>query len=102
LGGGDQRPCKPVEGVVEVGLEPDRGAEFGDRLLHLPQFFHGAAEVGVGLGAVGLGLDRGAEFGDRPRILTLAIQLDAADVMGLGIGRLMRPPWPIRFARHEA
>jgi hypothetical protein len=56
----------------------------------------------VGLGAVGLGLDRGAEFGDRPRILTLAIQLDAADVMGLGIGRLMRPPWPIRFARHEA
>ena len=48
-----------------VGLEPDRRAEFGDRLLQLSLGCQGVAEVGVGLGVVGLEPDRRAVFGDR-------------------------------------
>ena len=52
-------------GLGEVGLEPDRGAVLGDRLLDLPLVVQGDAEVVVGLGDVGLEPDRGAVLGDR-------------------------------------
>ena len=52
-------------GLGEVGLEPDRRAEFGDRLVQLPLGLQGDAEVVVGLGEVGLEPDRRAVFGDR-------------------------------------
>jgi hypothetical protein len=41
-----------------VGLEPDRCAVFGDRLLKLPLVIESVAEVVVGLGVVGLERDR--------------------------------------------
>ena len=34
--------------ALQVGLEPQCGAVFGDRLIELPLFLEGAAEVGVG------------------------------------------------------
>ena len=52
-------------GLGVVGLEPDRLAVFGDRLVQLPLVGQGDAEVVVGLGVVGLEPDRLAEFGDR-------------------------------------
>ena len=51
-------------GLGEVGLEPDRLAVCGDRLVQLPLARQGDAEVGVGLGVVGLEPDRLAVFGD--------------------------------------
>ena len=49
-----------------VGLEPDRLAVRGDRLVAAsPWAVQGVAEVGVGLGVVGLEPDRLAVRGDR-------------------------------------
>lgn len=52
----------------DVGTEPDRGAEFGDRLRQLPLLSQRLAKVVVGVVGVevaGLEPDRSAEFGDR-------------------------------------
>ena len=72
-------------GLGVVGLEPDRRAVFGDRLLQLPLGSQGDAEVGVGLGVVGLEPDRRAEFGDRLLQLPLVCQGGAEVVVGLGV-----------------
>ncbi len=61
-------------GLGEVGLEPDRLAELGDRLLQLPLLPQGVAEVVVGERVVGLEPDRRAEFGDRVIQLPLGFQ----------------------------
>ena len=54
-----------VVGLGVVGLEPDRLAVFGDRLVQLPLFSQGNAEVVVGLGVIGLEAQRVAEHQDR-------------------------------------
>ena len=45
-----QGVCQADVGADEFGLEPDRRAEFGDRLLQLPLFCQGDAPVVVGVG----------------------------------------------------
>ena len=45
-------------GIGVVGLEPDRRAVFGDRLVELALVRQGDAEVVVGFGVVGLEPDR--------------------------------------------
>ena len=67
-----QGDAEVVVGLGVVGLEPDRRAVFGDRLVQLPLVSQGVAEVVVGLGVVGLEPDRLAEFGDRLVQLPLA------------------------------
>ena len=61
-------------GLGVVGLEPDRLAVFGDRLVELALVAQGVAEVEVGLGVVGLEPDRLAVFGDRLVELALVVQ----------------------------
>jgi hypothetical protein len=51
--------CQGIVGVGEVGPDSDGGAVLGDRLVQLPMFTKGLAEVVVEGGVVGLDADGG-------------------------------------------
>ena len=72
-------------GLGEVGLEPDRFAVLGDRLVELPLVAQGDAEVGVGVGEVGLEPDRLAARRDRRARLAVLQQFETEVDVGLGI-----------------
>ena len=61
---GVQGDAEVVVGRGVVGLEPDRLAEFGDRLVELALLVQGDAEADVGQAVVGLEPDRLAARGD--------------------------------------
>ena len=61
-------------GLGEVGPEPDRLAEFRDRLIELPLLSEDTAEVVVGNSVVRTDSDQCAEFADRFLQLTLSGQ----------------------------
>ena len=71
-------------GQGEVGLEPDRGAVFGDGLVVLALLHQGCAEVVVGAGVVGPEPDRRAVFGDGLVELALLPQGEAEVNVGDG------------------
>ena len=68
-----------------VGLEPDRLAVLGDRLVQLPLAARACAEIDVGRGVVGLEPDRLAVLGDGLVQLPLAHQGDAEVGVGRGV-----------------
>ena len=68
-----------------VGLELDRPAEGGDRLVEPARRVQGDAQVVVGLGMIGLERDRTAVGGDRLVEPAGLVQGDAQVVVRLGI-----------------
>jgi hypothetical protein len=70
-----------------VGLESDRLAVCGDRLLQLPLAAQGDSEVVVGSGDVGLEPDRLTVFGDRFIQSPLIVQGGAQ--VGVGLSQLV-------------
>ena len=64
-----------------IGIDPDRGAELGDRFLWLPLVVQGEAKFVVGLEVVGIDPDRGPEFGDRRLQVPLRCQNEAEVVV---------------------
>ena len=81
-----EEETKAAVGFGVVGLEPDRGAVFGDGLVALALGRQGVAEVVVGFGVVGLEPDRLAEGGLRGGVVVLDVAQDGAEVeVGLGV-----------------
>ena len=64
---GGQGGAEFVMCLAVVGVEPDRLAVFCEGLVELPVLPQGGAEIGVRHGEVGLEADGLAELGDRPR-----------------------------------
>ena len=86
-----------------VGLEGDRLAICGHRLVQLALVLQRIAEVGVGLGVVRLEADRLAICGDRLVELALVLERIAEVVMGLGVVRLEgRSPGDMRRSPRRA
>jgi hypothetical protein len=63
---GRQGVAEVAVGLGEVGLEPDRCTEFGDRLIRHSPGCRDEAEVVMGQGEVGLEPDRLAVSADCP------------------------------------
>ena len=61
-------------GLGVIGLEPQRFAVLGDRLVQLPLIGQGDAEVGVGLGVIGLEPQCFTVLGDRLVQLPLVVR----------------------------
>ena len=77
----DQCPGEAIVGIGVVGLEPDGGAVFDDRLIPLPLQLEDFAEADVGIDEVGLEPAGGAVLGDRLIQLPLLLKGQAEVVV---------------------